>query len=76
MIDYDSANRMIRRQRSALTRAVNSGRMEIVVRACRKAVQEWTDSGMSWPDEWRRWQSALDSALPRGQSIRLEDLYE
>ena len=37
-VDYAALNRMVRRQRAALTRAVNSGDPERVIIACRDAV--------------------------------------
>ncbi|MDQ2874592.1 MAG: AAA family ATPase, partial [Actinomycetota bacterium] len=73
-IDYARANAMVRRQRAALTRAVNSGDPAKVVLAAQKAVSEWDQPGMAWPDDWSRWQRALDDAMPRDQRILLEDL--
>jgi len=72
-IDRERANALIRRQRTALTRAVNSKDPAKVVLAARQAVSEWNQPGMYWPDDWSRWQRALDDALP-GQTILLEDL--
>ena len=73
-VDYEALNRMVRRQRAALTRAVNSGEPERVVLACRDAVAEWNRPGSMWPDDWSRWQRALDDVLPLHQQVSLEDL--
>jgi N12 class adenine-specific DNA methylase len=72
-IDYERAKALIRRQRAALTRAIHSGEPARVVLAVQKAVSEWDQPGIAWPDDWSRWQRALDDALP-GQFIRLQDL--
>ena len=73
-IDYARANAMIRRQRAALTRAVNSRDPAKVILAAQKAVSEWNQPGMAWPDDWSRWQRALDDVLPWNQRILLDDL--
>lgn len=72
--DYEALNRMIKRQRAALTRAVNSGDTERVVVACRDAVREWNAPGAMWPDDWAHWQRALDDALGFGREVELADL--
>lgn len=61
-------------QKSALTRAINSGEPARVIAACTEAVREWEMT--SWPDDWARWQRALDDITPIGQwhRINLEDL--
>lgn len=64
-----------RRQRSALTRAVNSKDPAKVEAACRTAVAEWNEPGMMWPDDWSRWQRAMDAAYGVFRvAPRLEDL--
>lgn len=73
-VDYQALNRMVRDQRAALTRAVKSDDPERVVLACRNAVREWDAPGCLWPDDWSRWQRALDDALPFGQQVSLTDL--
>jgi hypothetical protein len=73
-VDYQALNRMVRRQRAALTRAVNSGDPERVVIACRDAVREWDQPGCLWPDDWSQWQRALDDVLPYRQRVSLADL--
>jgi hypothetical protein len=75
-VDYQALNKMVRRQRAALTRAVNSGDPERVVIVCRDAVREWNQPGCMWPDEWARWQRALDDVLPFHQQVNLADLVD
>ncbi len=72
--DYKAVNRMVRRQRAALTRARNSGDPDQVILACRDALQEWNTPGLLWPDDWGDWQRALDDILPFGQQVSLGDL--
>jgi hypothetical protein len=73
-VDYQALNQMVRRQRAALTRAVNSGDPERVVIACRDAVREWNQPGCMWPDDWAHWQRALHDVLPFHQQVPLSDL--
>ncbi|MGH8572438.1 MAG: hypothetical protein ACREX8_07680, partial [Gammaproteobacteria bacterium] len=61
-VDYDVLDRMVKRQRAALTLAVKSGDAEKVVMAAREAVREWNEPGSMWPDDWSRWQRAVDDA--------------
>jgi hypothetical protein len=70
--DYDALNKMVRRQRGALTRARNSGDPEKVIVACRDAVREWDAPGAMWPDDWATWNNALLEATD--YRVRLEDL--
>ena len=72
--DYDAINKIHRRLRSELTRAVNSKDPEKVIAAARAAVAEWETWHWGWPDDWSRWQRALNDALPWGQQMALEDL--
>jgi hypothetical protein len=72
--DYVALNKMVKRQRAALTRAVNAKDRDKVILACRDAVREWSGPGVHWPDDWPRWQRALDDVLPWGQQVQLEDL--
>ena len=74
--DYKAVNRMVRRQRAALTRARNSGDPEQIILACRDAVREWNQPGLMWPDDWSNWQRALDDVLPLSQRVLLADLTE
>lgn len=73
-VDYDALNKAFKRQKAALTRAINSGDAEKVVDTCTKTVREWNEAGFAWPDDWSRWQRALDDALGYGRSVRLDDL--
>lgn len=75
-MDYRAANAKFRQQKAALTRAMNSGDPNKVVLACAKAKREWGEAPFNgaWPDDWSRWQRALDDALPWHQRVRLEDL--
>jgi hypothetical protein len=47
-----------RAQLSALTRAIKTGDPEKVHAVCRAAVRAWDES--LWPEDWTRWQHALD----------------
>jgi thioesterase domain-containing protein len=73
-IDYDALNRTVRRQRAALTRAINSGEPEKVILAAREAVRQWNQPGAIWPDDWSRWQRAVDDVLPLAGHIDIGDL--
>ena len=73
-VDYQALNAMVRRQRARLTRATRSGNPNAVVLACRDAVVEWNRPGSMWPDDWSRWQRALDDATGSLVAVRLEDL--
>ncbi len=75
--DYAAANQVLSRQEAALTRAINSRQPDRVVLACRDAVNAWSHPPFDglWPDDWSRWQRALDDAL-RLRSVLLEDLLD
>lgn len=73
-IDYAAAAREFRRQKASLTRAVNSGDRDRVIIACRDAVREWNQPARAWPDDWPRWQRALDDCFPVFQAPDLADL--
>ena len=73
-VDYNALNKMVRRQRSALTRAINSNDIDKLVRTIKSAVDEWDTPGSMWPDDWSRWQRALDDALPFHQQVDICDL--
>lgn len=76
-IDYERMNKLYPRQKARLTRALKisdqAQRQAAVLAACRDAVQAWDDIG-AWPDEWSRWQRALDDQFPVFGGPRLEDL--
>lgn len=75
-IDYAAANKSFKRQKAALTRAVNTGDRDTIVKAVAKTVNEWETEGFPWPDDWSRWQGALDDALPWNQQVDLRDLIQ
>ena len=53
-------NEEYRKQKAALTRAINSGNGRRVLAAVEKATDEWR--GKAWPDDWSRWRRALEDA--------------
>ena len=57
------SNKDFRRQKTALTRAINSGDPIKVLLTCRATYQEWNDNNVIWPDDWARWRNAWDDAL-------------
>jgi len=61
--DYAALNKMIKRQRAALTRAKNSGDREKILATVKAAVAEWNKPGMIWPDDWADWQRTLDDVF-------------
>jgi hypothetical protein len=58
-IDYARMSRVFPKQKAALTRAIKSGSRETLILTIRAAVLEWNEIG-AWPDDWARWQRALD----------------
>ncbi len=74
--DYHAWGPLFVRQKAALTRAINSKDPEKVILACRNVVREWSKPPFAgaWPDDWSRWQRALDDVLPFSVRVRLEDL--
>lgn len=72
-IDYDRMNRVLPKQKAALTRAVKTGDPEKVAAVCKAAVAEWNEIG-AWPDDWSRWQRALDDVLPWHRHVEIGDL--
>jgi hypothetical protein len=72
-IDYARMNRVLPRQKAALTRAVKTGDAEKIAAVCKAAVAEWNEIG-AWPDDWARWQRVLDDALPWHRSVEIGDL--
>jgi hypothetical protein len=75
-IDYREANTQFKRQKAALTRAVNSGDRDRVVETVTQTVREWRDAPWhgAWPDDWSRWQRALDDVMPLGAILLLEEI--
>lgn len=74
--DYEAARMVFSKQKGKLTRAINSGDRDRVVLVCRDAVREWRQPPFNgaWPDDWSRWQRALDDVLDWRDRVRLEDL--
>jgi hypothetical protein len=76
-IDYARMKKQYPKQKARLTRALNitdqAQRRATVLAVCRAAVQEWDEIG-AWPDEWSRWQRALDDQFPVFAGPSLEDL--
>lgn len=74
MTDYKACNKAFAQQKAALTRATKKG-PEAVLAACKKAVQEWGDAPFNgmWPDDWARWQRALDDAFGWRNPHQLDD---
>ena len=76
-IDYARMQRVWPKQKGALTRALKitdeDERRAKVRQVCAAAVKEWDEIG-AWPDDWARFQRALDDQLHWTESIRLEDL--
>lgn len=66
-------NRVMPRQKAALTRAIKTKDAEVIAKVCKAAVVEWNEIG-AWPDNWNRWQIALNDALGIFDSIDLRDL--
>jgi hypothetical protein len=72
-IDYARMNRVFPKQKAALTRAVKTRDPEKVAAVCKAAIAEWNEIG-AWPDDWARWQRALDDVLPWHQRVDIADL--
>lgn len=76
-IDYARMKAVFPKQKARLTRALHMteaiARQEAVLLACRDAVHEWDAIG-AWPDDWSRWQRALDDQFPVFTAPQLEDL--
>ena len=78
MIDYERMKKVYPKQKGTLTRATKITdpikRYRAVLALCEKAVQEWDVIG-AWPDEWSRWQRALDDATFAAQRAGAVNLY-
>jgi len=74
MIDYERMKRRYPHQKAALTRALASGDRSKVIATCRETIREWDEIG-AWPDNWSRWQRALDDVSGTvSEFVQLEDL--
>lgn len=69
-IDYAKMSREFPKQKAALTRAAKKGHAAVVA-TTRTTVAQWNETG-AWPDDWSRWQRALDDSYSdaRAQYIR------
>src|SRR5205807_481747 len=84
-IDYARMQQVYPKQKATLTRAEKledpGARRDAVVKAAKEAIAEWDKIG-AWPDNWSRWQRAVDDAefkarragLPAMENTRLEEL--
>lgn len=72
-IDYARMQREHRKQKAALTRATRSGDVDKLVLTIRDTIRVWDEIG-AWPDDWSRWQVALDDALPWNGRVDLRSL--
>lgn len=81
MIDYTLAAQQGLKLKAALTRAQKKD-YPAVLKVCKDAVAAWNVWG-AWPDNWSRWQRALDDAAAKHNQTgpreyiypsRLEDL--
>ena len=72
-IDYARMTRVHPRQKAALTRAIKSGDPSKVLDVTRAAVREWNAIG-AWPDDWHRWQVAVNDTLPWHQTMDIAEL--
>ena len=67
------SNEDFRRQKSALTRAKNSGDPMKVLRTVEKTLKEW--QGHAWPDDWSMWRRALEDAAWEARQAGDYDTY-
>ena len=63
-IDYARMQKSGPKLKAKLTRAVKTGAYSAVLSACTDAIIEWNAIG-AWPDNWHRWQIALDDAASK-----------
>jgi hypothetical protein len=54
------SNEEFRKQKAALTRAINSGDPRKVLATVEKTLKAWEHT--VWPDDWARWRGALEDA--------------
>ena len=80
-VDHDLV-RTFAQQKAGLTRALKKGH-DAVIAECQRTVGEWGSQAWAdvhrvrrgaWPDDWSRWQRALDDSAPGITGPRLEDL--
>lgn len=66
-INYALANKQWPVQKAALTRAAKSGDTAKIIATTERTIAQWEEVG-SWPDEWSRWQRALDDSFSRDRA--------
>jgi hypothetical protein len=66
-IDYELARTEGPKLKAALTRATKKSYADVLF-ACTYAVSRWNVWG-AWPDNWSRWQRALDDAACKHNHI-------
>lgn len=57
-----SAARTYARQKAALTHAIRSKDYAKVIAECERVIAEWETLPYGWPDDWHRWNIALEDA--------------
>lgn len=72
-IDYERMNKVLPRQKAELTRVVKTKDPEKIAQVIKRHIAVWNEIG-AWPDEWARWNNALNDALPWNQHIDIGDL--
>lgn len=76
-IDYQRMQKRFPVQKAALTRALKQAdpenRKQAVLATCAATVAEWNEIG-AWPDDWARWQRALDDVFPFFSAPQLDQL--
>jgi hypothetical protein len=73
-------SRTYAQQKAGLTRARNAGDYDKMVAECTRTIAEWSALPHGWPDDWHRWNIALEdawqdarAAYVRGQRDTLPD---
>jgi len=61
-VTNEEMNALVRKHKTALTKARNSGEW-IKIKAAAQSALEAFDALPAWPDNWRLWQIALDDAI-------------
>jgi hypothetical protein len=73
-INYELAEKQSRGLKAQLTRAINSKDRVKVEKACRDAIKAWEEWG-AWPDQWSRWERALNDVRDWNEQVDLQDWY-
>jgi hypothetical protein len=61
LIDYAAAQKLFVKHKGLLTRATKKG-YPAVLAACTQFVRDFAAIDAPWPDDWSRWQRALEDA--------------